>query len=570
MANRDSLPYVIESRLPDKSGRARTLRYELRSVLGQGGMATVYLAQDLTPPDWYVRDYGDKPRLVVLKFPHEAVLENSADALDRFIREANLLKAVDHPNITHIWNMGVDQDTQPFIVMELVENARSLDSIKTEYWERFLDGQGRSEDGKIERSLVPASELIPKLEQVLDALEALHVMTIVHRDIKPENILVTKQEDGREVIKLTDLGISKSLNPQLGPNLTSQGVVVGTPFYMSPEAAMECKIHPETREVWHVGPWSDFWSLGASTFELMTGFLPFDADANELRKPTAGVRSEALAEQLMARLVLAKVVDSKIPHRSVNDFVHNPNPALVEFIDRCLTKDPWARPGKPDELRALLRKADEWERTHKLPATSSNSRKASWRVADSLAPTRELLSNPPPQPPATSEVAGRSGLSRSKVALVPAVILTFGAIVLLAWLFDLHGRFIDSRPELEASVAATASSVAPVASAVPSAATTASAKRAPGSGPEPGSRDYGIYQRGLAAYSQGNCIQAKRFMNGVLAVHPSFPPAMKVLGECALRSRNYEEARQYLGMYESFDGVEPLSAQARNFMQEGK
>ena len=70
----------------------------------------------------------------------------------------------------------------------------------------------------------------------------------------------------------------------------------------------------------------------------------------------------------------------------------------------------------------------------------------------------------------------------------------------------------------------------------------------------------------MSAYAAGNCSQAKRFMNGVLAVHPSFPPAMKVLGECALRGKRLDEARQYLELYQSFDGVEPLSAEAQKFL----
>ncbi|MFP5363479.1 MAG: serine/threonine-protein kinase [Thermoleophilia bacterium] len=199
--------------------------YDLIRELGRGGMAVVHLARQ-----------RDLSRLVALKELAGFSAEDPS-AAERFLRESRVAGSLNHANIVTVYEYFDDGGT-PYIAMELVEGG-SL---------RPLIG---------ELSLPKVARV---LEDVLAAVGHAGKAGIVHRDLKPENVLITKE--GR--VKVADFGIAKAaLSGQKG--LTSEGMTVGTPEYMSPEQALG-------RDV---GPASDLYSIGCMTYELLTGRLPF-------------------------------------------------------------------------------------------------------------------------------------------------------------------------------------------------------------------------------------------------------------------------------------------------------
>jgi eukaryotic-like serine/threonine-protein kinase len=215
----------------DLEGRILDGRYQLGSLLGVGGMASVYLATDRV-----------LERQVAVKVLRSS---DSRDALfvERFRREARAAAQLSHPNIVAVFDSGSDAD-QPYLVMEYVP-GQSLAQL--------LHRQGR---------LAPR-RAIELAIQVCAALAAAHAQGLVHRDIKPANVLVG--DDGQ--VKVTDFGIVKAA---AATTLTGTGTVLGTAAYLSPEQAQG---HP-------VDARSDLYGLGCVLYELLCGSPPFGSGAD--------------------------------------------------------------------------------------------------------------------------------------------------------------------------------------------------------------------------------------------------------------------------------------------------
>src|SRR5216117_1055386 len=191
-------------------------RYEIRSLLGAGGMGEVYLAQD-TKLD----------RKVALKIL-PAEVASHRDRMERFVREAKSAAALNHPNIAHIYEIGEHEGVN-FIAME------------------FIDGETLRE--KIHSEQTDLRKLLRYLQHVAEGLAKAHAAGIVHRDLKPDNIMITR--DGHA--KILDFGLAKLIEPQImgavegeefGDAATAimqqqstPGVIMGTVGYMSPEQA---------------------------------------------------------------------------------------------------------------------------------------------------------------------------------------------------------------------------------------------------------------------------------------------------------------------------------------------
>lgn len=214
-------------------------RYELRDVLGEGGMGTVYRAWD-----------PDLAREVAVKIVHGWPLDDSH--LERFRREAQLLARLPHPNIVSVFDVGSIGD-EPFIVMELVD-GRSLAETMAE---------GRP---------LPFEKKVRAAGQICDALVCAHAAGIIHRDVKPGNILLTTQG----LAKLADFGIARLH----GTSLTRPSVVVGSPAYLAPEVFDG---QPADAR-------SDIYGLAASLYEWLSGVRPHDV--NDARAISAKVARE--------------------------------------------------------------------------------------------------------------------------------------------------------------------------------------------------------------------------------------------------------------------------------------
>jgi serine/threonine-protein kinase len=219
-------------------GQVIAERYRILSALGEGGMGRVYLAE-------HVR----MGRKCAVKMISPALARTEA-AIARFNREAANASQINHPNVAQVYDFGEGPNRALYLAMEFVEGETLSAIVRRE-------------------GALTVRRAATLTKQVAEALAAAHHRGIVHRDLKPDNILVTRSYDGTECVKVVDFGIAKTVQHDgtdhgAGQNLTTIGVAVGTPEYMSPEQLAGEKL--DTR--------SDLFSLGLVFFELLTAGLP--------------------------------------------------------------------------------------------------------------------------------------------------------------------------------------------------------------------------------------------------------------------------------------------------------
>ncbi|QEV19705.1 serine/threonine-protein kinase [Streptomyces alboniger] len=215
----------------DRSERLLAGRYRLGEVLGRGGMGTVWRAKDET--------LGRTVAVKELRFPSSIDEEEKRRLITRTLREAKAIARIRNTSAVTVYDV-VDEDDRPWIVMELVEGKSLAEAIR--------------EDGLLTPKRAAEVGLA-----VLDVLRSAHREGILHRDVKPSNVLIA--EDGRVV--LTDFGIAQV---EGDPSITSTGMLVGAPSYISPERARGHK----------PGPAADLWSLGGLLYAAVEGVPPYD------------------------------------------------------------------------------------------------------------------------------------------------------------------------------------------------------------------------------------------------------------------------------------------------------
>jgi serine/threonine protein kinase len=268
------------SAAPRPAGRVVAGRYELTSELGRGGMGVVWRATDLV----LSREVAVKE----VTLPFHLTDDERAVLRERTLREARAAARLTHPCVTSVYDV-VEDAGKPWVVMEHVP-SRSLQQLVQE--------------GPLSPPAVARIGL-----DVLAAVEAAHAAGIVHRDVKPANVLVG--DDGRA--HLTDFGIATTTGDA---TLTTQGAVLGSPSYMSPQRANGDDPQPA----------DDLWSVGATLYTAVEGHLPFDRD------------------EPMATL-LAVVTEDPVPMRAAGP--------LEPVLCGLLTKDPGRRTTVADARRQL-------------------------------------------------------------------------------------------------------------------------------------------------------------------------------------------------------------------------
>ena len=214
-------------------------QYQILQKIGSGGMGSVYRA--LQP---------SMNRMVGVKILHPK-LANRKDLVSRFRREARAMSHLTHPNTTKVFLYGELDDGSLYIIME------------------FLDGKNLNQMVRSDGPFA-VDRALPILIQVCGALDEAHKQGIIHRDLKPENIFLCTQGGMKDYPKVLDFGLAKVTEREMRPGsliLTQEGMVFGTPEFMSPEQA-QGKV---------LGPQSDIYSLAVILYEVLTGKLPFDA-----------------------------------------------------------------------------------------------------------------------------------------------------------------------------------------------------------------------------------------------------------------------------------------------------
>ena len=271
-------------------------QFQILQKIGTGGMGAVYKA--LQPA---------MNRMVAVKILHPK-LANRKDLVSRFRREARAMSHLTHPNTVKVYLYGELEDGSLYIVMEFLEGKNLNQTVRSEG------------PMSIERGL-------PILMQVCNALEEAHRAGIVHRDLKPENIFLCQQGGMKDYAKVLDFGLAKVTEREMRPGsviLTQEGMVFGTPEFMSPEQAQGRSLTAA----------SDTYSLAIILYEVLTGKLPFEA--------------KSAMEHIQLHVTTKPIpIDKRVPGRTFP-------PLLWIVIEKALAKKPEDRWGSAAEFGHAL------------------------------------------------------------------------------------------------------------------------------------------------------------------------------------------------------------------------
>lgn len=274
-------------------------QYEIGTVIGAGTTGTVYRGRDL---------HSKEP--VAIKVLHEDILLNAPEILERFRREGEALRRLEHPNIVKVLST-IEENGQHYLIMEYVAGGSLATKLE-------------------QKTTLPVDQAIALSLELADALTRAHHLNILHRDIKPANILLS--QDGTP--RLTDFGLARLNN---SPSITTTGSMIGTPYYLSPEACYQQDVDERT----------DIWSFGVVIFEMVTGRRPFIGDT--LFDVVYAIKNQPIPEWALQR--------GDIPS------------SLAELISRMLRKDRPARIGSARQVGVELEKIQKWIQKPDNPLT---------------------------------------------------------------------------------------------------------------------------------------------------------------------------------------------------------
>ncbi|MEV5431423.1 serine/threonine-protein kinase [Streptomyces sp. NPDC052701] len=308
----------------DNRERLLAGRYRLGDVLGRGGMGTVWRAEDET--------LGRTVAVKELRFPSNIDEEEKRRLITRTLREAKAIARIRNNSAVTVFDV-VQEDDRPWIVMELVEGKSLAEVIR--------------EDGLLEPRRAAEVGLA-----VLDVLRSAHREGILHRDVKPSNVLIA--EDGRVV--LTDFGIAQV---EGDPSITSTGMLVGAPSYISPERARGHK----------PGPAADLWSLGGLLYAAVEGVPPYDKGSAiatltaVMTEPLEEPKNAGPLKDVIYGLLTkdpAERLDDAGARAMLNAVIHAPEPEPLDATKVVpLPAQPGERAGKARPADAGGKRAEE-------------------------------------------------------------------------------------------------------------------------------------------------------------------------------------------------------------------
>ena len=274
-------------------GQTVANKYNIVKLLGEGGMGCVYLAE---------QKLGTSTRKVALKTLHKH-LSHDPSIKARFDREAGTVAALEHPNTIQVYDFGSMDDGTLYLVMEFVQ-GRSVADI--------LEKDGPMQPPRVENIM----------RQVCGSLEEAHGHGIVHRDLKPDNVVLCERAGQKDWVEVLDFGIAKR-SSEHDPNeakLTQQGMVLGTPPYMSPEQYTGQPVDVR----------SDIYALGVMAYEMLTGRLPWEANtawewaSKHMTEPPTPLERQPLGpnvpEKMKAAIVRALAKNKDERFGSVKEF----------------------------------------------------------------------------------------------------------------------------------------------------------------------------------------------------------------------------------------------------------
>jgi serine/threonine protein kinase len=272
-------------------------QFQILQKIGSGGMGSVYKAAQPA-----------MNRMVAVKILHKKLV-NRKDLMSRFRREARAMSHLTHPNTVKVLLYGELDDGSLYIVMEYLEGKNLNQVVRKE-------------------GPMPVERAIPILIQVCGALQEAHLQGIVHRDLKPENIFLSTNGGLKDFPKVLDFGLAKVTERELRPGsvmLTQEGMVFGTPEFMSPEQAQGKVLDAR----------SDIYSLATILYELLTGKLPFDA-----KSPMEFIQLHVTKPPIP--------LDERVPGKTFP-------PGLAGVIGKALEKKPEDRYASAAEFAEALR-----------------------------------------------------------------------------------------------------------------------------------------------------------------------------------------------------------------------
>src|SRR5690554_534270 len=283
--------YALDATQTPLIGEVLEGRFRIESLLGSGGMGAVYRAVQTSVG-----------RDVAVKILH-ADFEDDQAALERFFREAKFVSELTHPSIVRVIDFGQEPRLKVlYLVMELIEGP-TLDTL-------------------IRGARLDLNFALEIAYQICGGLTDPHASDVVHRDLKPANLFVNPVSDGSIQVKICDFGIARALTR--ATRLTVEGGICGTPAYMSPEQASDLPLDPRT----------DLYSLGVILYQMLTGWLPFDAPSS-------------------LQLMLKHVQETPPPFAEI--LGNEPLPASVErLVTDLMQKSADARPATAREVRQRI------------------------------------------------------------------------------------------------------------------------------------------------------------------------------------------------------------------------